>query len=201
MDADRTRARTPPQPVNVQAARAEPIFAETRSRYTSADSYYVVRNREMASMRAQQVFIVQPTRPNYGVWDGFFLGMMVSNLTRPGYSDWAYSHRDSSEYRQWHADQMQLAEQNGELRERMAALDAKVGQMQRDGVKPQAANILPEGVSSAVAVAPEAMLADFEESAPNAHTGSGHGWLIAFAIIGLLGVGFVVVMIRRGKAK
>jgi hypothetical protein len=197
VQADQTRAAQPAIPVSAASFRNEPIYASARSRWSSPGVYYEDRNSGWSSYTQHStVVIVQPVHPNYGVWDGMFLGAMLANAASAEYAMWAYSHRDSSEYQQWHADQQ--ARHDAAVDEQLAALDAQVAQLQQQGVKPADPQFLPQGVSQAMAVAPEAVLADAGDAMSEPH---GHYWvLIAGVSLAVLATGFAGLMIQRGKA-
>jgi hypothetical protein len=197
VQADQTRAAQPAIPVNLGSVRNEPIYASARSHWSSPSVYYEDRNNGWSSyVQHSTVVIMQPVHPNYGVWDGMFLGAMLANAASADYALWAYSHRDSSEYQQWRADQQDR--HDAAVDQQLAALDAQVAQLQQQGVKPADPQFLPQGVNQAMAVAPEAVLADVSEAVPEPH---GYNWiLIAGASLAVLTTGFVGLMIQRGKA-
>jgi hypothetical protein len=200
--ADQQHYAQPAQPVDAAAARANPALAASRSGWGSADGYYADRDRDLPSFRAQAsqnttyVYVMQHSRPNYGSWDTVFLTALVTHAVDSSYYNWAYSHRDDAGYQAWHADQMRLAGENGELRAQMSALDAKVAELQARNAPAQPAAELPPGVTPAIAIAPAAVIADAQDGA-----GWGSHWLLwTIALLTAGGVAFCAVMIRRGKA-
>jgi len=161
-ETEKHQSKYQPSPWDHEAAARDPVYARANSRYRSADDYYAQRDRDLSHLNyrtPQNIFIYNNMRPNYGFWDGLFLSMLLTHAMEPGYSDWAYAHRQDPAYQQWHQDALTLAEQNGELKAQVAALDNKVSEMQAKGVAPQSADQLPPGVSEAVAVAPTAVVA------------------------------------------
>ena len=162
-EADKARAKMPAAPLDAAAAQGNPIWNQTRSKYGSIDDYYSDRDRSMSSFRERYpdtASYAQSLRPHYGAWDGFFMGMLLSDLTRHDNADWAYAHQSDPGYVQWHRDAMEQSEKNAEMRERIARLDQQVADLKARGTAPQAQDVLPEGVSPAVALAPEAMMVD-----------------------------------------
>lgn len=62
---------------------------------------------------------------SFGIWDGLFLWFMLDNLTRPGYSDWFRSHRNDPGVQQWRQQADALAQDNADLRRKLAELDQR----------------------------------------------------------------------------
>lgn len=86
-----------------------------------------------------------PYHPMYGAWNGFFLGMLLSNAMQPSYYNWAYSHYNDPGYIAWHQDMVQQAQNNQELRDQLSVLDNKVDDLRRQN-SPQT-NTIPDGVT------------------------------------------------------
>lgn len=87
-----------------------------------------------------------PYHPMYGAWNGFFLGMLLSNALQPSYYNWAYSHYNDPGYIAWHQDMEQQAQNNAELRAQLSQLDNKVDSLRAQN-SPKT-NALPDGMSS-----------------------------------------------------
>lgn len=87
-----------------------------------------------------------PYHPMYGAWNGFFLGMLLSNALQPSYYNWAYSHYNDPGYIAWHQDMEQQAQNNAELRAQLSQLDNKVDSLRAQNTPKT--NALPDGMSN-----------------------------------------------------
>ncbi len=63
---------------------------------------------------------------SFGIWDGLFLWFMLDNLTKPGYSDWFGRHRNDPGVQQWRQQADAMAQDNADLRRKLAELDSRV---------------------------------------------------------------------------
>ena len=195
LDADKARANAPAQPVNVAAARQDPVFAQARSSYGGDTSrYYSDRTAAMGGWRTSHVIYVHDMRPNYGIYDVLFL----ATLMEASNANWAYSHHNDPWYSDWHADQMRQAANNEQLRAQMAQMDAKIAELERDKAPVMAPGALPPGVSPAIAIAPETMSAD-----EFAGAGKASFWTFGHVMLMILAVGgisIVLVLLLRPRA-
>ena len=198
-EADRNRAARPATPVDTAAAQNNPAFSQAGRSYGNMDNYYAERNRSRQDWGTPPQIIVQQMHPNYGVWDVMFLTMLMSNINRPGYSEWAAAHRDDPDYRAWRRDADRLAEDNADMRRQLSEMDAKM----KDAVPSSSAMQLPPGVSPAAAIAPEAMMNNpfmqQQASAPAPQKGSGMTWVIVIAVLLVLGIVGFFVLVRMGR--
>lgn len=130
------------------------------------------------------------TNRSFGAWDGIFLWYMLSNLSKPGHSDFFSNHRDDPGLRQWRAEADGLAVQNADVRGQLGELDRRVGEVRQTGAAPDP-TYLPPGIPAEVAVAASA---DNRRtpSVSSGEDGGGAAWIgLIFFLILLGGIGFV----------
>lgn len=192
--AERTQARTPPMPVNTNQVRNDPVYSSARNSFGgNADTYYRQRTEVYTVYRQRYpdvVVINQNLRPNYGIYDsGFLTGMvmgyvgssMIHNAT------WMAAQQNQPWYPQYRADLERQAQSNAELRAKLAAMDEEIVKLKAQNI-PTTASKLPEGVNPALAIAPEAVIADTPEK-------SSYWWLWGLLGFGV-GAGIVVLIMR-----
>lgn len=171
---DQSRFKAPPvgTPTTRQAATASPVWRQYGSQWHNSDDYYHARTTYINRLPPQRaaywnsppIYVVN-ARPAYGSFSGAFLGSLIGTALVNGssytiddsYGRWAYAHRQSVEYQQWHADMMAQAENDAEVRARMAALDAQVQQDVQANVTVDE-NALPNDVDPSLVVAPDTVL-------------------------------------------
>lgn len=201
--AERQRSGAPPAPQpDAAAVRSDPVYTQSRSRWGNLDSYYAERDRELTRLRAQpQVVVIHREyfRPSYGSYDPTFLTMMLTHAADANYYRWAYAHQYDPAYQQFHADAMRAAQNDADLRDRLASLDAQVATLQAEKAVPQPAAQLPDGVSPAVALAPDAVVA---AAAPV--PSAGHGWVFwlggTLLVLLVISGGAFAYFVHRGKS-
>lgn len=208
-DTDRQRSTQPPQAVAAES-RSTPVWGQATRDYHSMDDYYAARRRARAGWEQPPAIIVQHMAPNYGIWDVAFMSMLMSNINRPGYADWAAAHQNDADYRRWRDDAERAAKDNAELRGRLDAMDERM--RTADATSTQARASLPPGVEPAAAIAPEAMVdnpfgaatsTDAAASTKAHKSGSGFWkWMLGIlAGIAVLGLGGVLLLARYGRSK
>jgi len=136
------KLETPP----ATAAWARQSVEGAGSRPTPA-AYYVERDRYYSSVGWQPPVYVHYGAPSYGIWDALFLWSILDL-----HHDWAYYHRDDPAYEAWRRDADRLAQDNADLRAKLAAMDRDVAAMKEKQVPPEP-NYLPLGVKPDVALA------------------------------------------------
>lgn len=139
---------------------------------------------------------------SFGVWDGLFLWSLLSNLGRPGATDFFHNHRDDEGYRAWRTEADRLAQENAEVRRRLEELD---GQLAEKEGQPKDPNYLPPDVPPAVAVAPSGEWEPDEavrtpSVAPASGGGSGGGFVLPVVLAGAGVLGFLAWQRRRSGA-
>ncbi len=126
------------------------------------------------------------TGRNFGVWDGLFLGALLSNLTRPGSLDWFRSNQNDPGYQQWRQEAERQSQQNADLKRLLDDLDRRLQEQQG---QPKAPGGTTEGRATAevpdeIAKAP----ATRTPSIPTRNGGSSWVWLAVLGGAGGLGV-------------
>ena len=127
---------------------------------------------------------------SFGVWDGLFLGAMLSNLTRPGAADFFHNNQNDPGYRQWRAQVEQQAQDNAELRQKLNDLDRQL--KEREG-QPRTPGALPPDVPAEVAEAPPSRTPET--------SGEGAGAPVVWVVV-LVGAGGLAFLAwrRRGAS-
>ncbi|WP_027721584.1 TAXI family TRAP transporter solute-binding subunit [Maridesulfovibrio zosterae] len=113
------------------------------------------RSRYYSSSGWRAPGYIYNSRPSFGMWDSMCLWMMLSNLSRPGYSQTFYNHQNDVGIQEWRREADELARTNAELREKLNELDAATAGMNG----PIDPSFLPEGIPASIALAPEALAA------------------------------------------
>ncbi len=88
---------------------------------------------------------------SYGMWDGLFLGFMLSNAFSPSYARMAYHHQNDPDMREWMNQMEALAIENDEVRQQLDLLQAEMAKMSGVPIDP---SYLPEGVDPDLVLAP-----------------------------------------------
>lgn len=123
---------------------------------------------------------------SFGVWDGLFLGALLSNLGRPGSGEFFHNNQNDPGYRQWRQEADQQAQGNAELRAKLDELDQQLAQ--RDG-EPRTPGALPPDIPSDVAKAPPART-------PGVPGAGGSGWVWAVLLAGGGGIAYLAYQRR-----
>lgn len=111
---------------------------------------------------------------SFGVWDGLFLGALLSNLGRAGSGDFFHNNQNDPGYQQWRQEADQQAQGNAELRAKLDELDRQLAA--RDG-EPRTPGALPPDIPPEVATAPPTRT-------PGVPGGGGSGWVWAVLLAG-----------------
>ena len=111
--------------------------------------YYVERDHYYGSVGWQPPVYVHYGAPSYGIWDALFLWSILDL-----HHDWAYHHQDDPAYEAWRHDADRLAQDNADLRAKLAAMDRDVAAM-KEKQEPRDPNYLPPSVKPDVALAAE----------------------------------------------
>lgn len=129
--------------------------------------------------------------PSFGLWDAMFLWFMLRQASGPSFM---YNHQNDPGVQSFRQEADKLAASDADLKKQLADLDAKVGQMKKDGV-PVDPNRMPEGVDPAVALAAEKVVRE----APAARN-AGFGTWLWIAGAGLaVAVAFLLLTRNRGR--
>ncbi len=95
-------------------------------------------------------------RPSYGLWCATFLAFMLDRIAlahQYEYSLMYYDHMNEPEFMEWRQEMNGLAAENADLREKLAALDARVSEL--EGTQRNAAYVPQE--AGDVALSPQAI--------------------------------------------
>ncbi len=123
---------------------------------------------------------------SFGVWDGLFLGALLSNLGRPGAGDFFHNNQNDPGYQQWRQEADQQAQGNAELRAKLDELDRQLAE--RDG-EPRTPGALPPDIPPEVAKASPART-------PGVPGTGGSGWVWAVLLAGGGGIAFLAYQRR-----
>jgi len=115
---------------------------------------------------------------SFGVWDGLFLGALLSNLTRPGTIDFFHNNQNDPGYQQWRAEAERQAQDNADLRRRLDELDRQLAE--RDN-QPRTPGVLPPDIPPEVAKATPSRTPDIVDN----EDGSGWVWVVLVAGVGV----------------
>jgi TRAP-type uncharacterized transport system substrate-binding protein len=143
--------KTPPPKLETPAATAAWArqSVEAAGPRPTPSVYYVERDHYYGSLGWQPPVYVHYGAPSYGIWDALFLWSILDL-----HHDWAYYHRDDPAYEAWRRDADRLAQDNADLRAKLAAMDRDVAAMKEKQAPPDP-NYLPPGVKPGVALAAE----------------------------------------------
>jgi len=128
---------------------------------------------------------------SFGAWNGFFLGALLSNLGRSGSGDWFHNNQNDPGYQQWRAEADRQAQDNTELRGRLAELDRQLAE--REG-QPRTPGGLPPDVPADVAKAPPTWTPSVSGQ------GGGSAWVWVVLAGGVGGIAYLAWQ-RRSPAK
>lgn len=199
--AERRNASTPPRPIDTASIKNDAGFSSARSSFRSTDDYMTRRSSEINIYRDRNpnIYVINHgLSPNYGVYDsGFLTGMMLGAVgNAAANSMWMYSHYNDPWYRDWRRDLDRKAVDDAELRTKLAAMDAQIAELKAKNVAVPSTVPLPPGVSPALAIAPEAMIA-------SADTGYGFwAWFwIYFGIVVLVALVLILSLSWYGGKK
>jgi len=165
------------------------------SQYHSADGYYAARQHDITPFYARypEPSYLYHYHSSYGIWDTYFLYLLLQNATQPSYYNWAYAHENDPAYQQF----ISQAQNDPNLQSQVNALQTQVNALQAQKATPEAADALPTGVSTAVAVSPTAVAQDAAQDAPAPN----HHWFLytILALVLLSGVGYGLIRLTRPK--
>ena len=111
---------------------------------------------------------------SFGGWNGFFLGALLGNLTRPGAASFFHNNQDTPGYREWRTEADRQAQTNADLRRQLAELDQKLAEQKGE---PRTPGALPPDVPAEVAEAPASRT-------PTTGGGGGIGLVIVVVVLG-----------------
>jgi len=185
--------RTPPV-INQAQVRQDPVYRSATSAWGGDTRRYTAqRTVVVTSYRSSHpdIYIMTGNMyPHYGMYDSSFLTGMVMGyvgMSIAQNSMWMYAQQSQPWYPSYRADLEVQAQNNVDLRNKLAAMDAEIAQLKANGQAP-VANGLPQGVDPALAMAPEAVL-----DQPS----SGIPWY--WFLLGVLLAGGIIYVVMRRK--
>jgi len=149
-----------------------PVYQKAQT-YSNFDhgNYYTRRDNYYGATGWTPPAYVYRSSPSFGVWDALMWWMILDNVGNRKYTSAAYHHADDPGYRQWRQEADRLAQNNQELKEKLAKLDAEVKQQESEGLARDAA-YLPPGMPPEVALA-SSILAKKEPRKPKLRFATG----------------------------
>lgn len=144
---------------------------------------------------APPAYALNGTR-RFGIWDGLFLWFLLDTLAKPGHAAFFHDNADDPGYRAWRAEADRLAQTDPQVRDQLAALDARVGEQ---AGTPRQPGRLPPDVPADVAKADSA--AALPSSDAGARKSGGWGWVAVVILVVLGGLAVVVLLRTRNRAK
>ncbi|CAK0769719.1 exported hypothetical protein [uncultured Gammaproteobacteria bacterium] len=148
------------------------LYRNQAGRYQSYDAVYNERDTWRTSHPWQPPAYTYRSAPSFGMWDAMFWWMVLDKLSQPGYASAAYHNAGDPGYQAWRREADRMGQDNIELRAKLASLDAKVGELKGQPVKP---GTLPEGIPAGVALAPAVTVAPREKGLLVMGTGNASG--------------------------
>jgi uncharacterized protein DUF2491 len=128
---------------------------------------------------------------SFGVWDGLFLGALLSNLSRPGSVDFFHNNQNDPGYQQWRAEADRQAQDNTDLRQRLDELDRQLAERNS---QPRTAGALPPDIPPEVAKAIPSRTPGIQDE----EGGSAWVWVVLLAGVG--GIAYLAWRRRRPAA-
>lgn len=141
----------PPQKINTHYYHST---YHTLYHYRSPHEYYRTRQADLVPLyhRYPEPAYVYHMAPNYGIWDTYFLYLILANSNRPSYYDWAYSHQNDPGYQAWYNNMQVQAQTNASVQQQLTTLNQHVAMLQQQHAPVTTA--LPNQISPAIAISP-----------------------------------------------
>jgi TRAP-type uncharacterized transport system substrate-binding protein len=136
-----------------------PLYAGNAGRYRSYGDAMAERDSWRSSHPWQPQPYVYRSAPSFGMWDALFWWMVLDKITEPSHASAAYNNMNDPGFQAWRREADRMAADNGELKAKLAAMDAKLTTMQG---QPQKPGTLPEGMPASMALAPAVVVAPRE---------------------------------------
>ena len=154
---EQQRFKQPVAPPSQGQVAGNPVYqkAQTYSKFDYGN-YYNRRDKYYGNTGWSPPAYVYKSSPSFGVWDALMWWMILDHVGNRQYTSAAYHHADDPGYRQWRQEADRLAQNNQELKEKLAKLDAEVKQQESEGLARDAA-YLPPGMLPEVALAPSVL--------------------------------------------
>jgi TRAP transporter TAXI family solute receptor len=162
-------SRTSNTAANTSSYRNNPVYNRGAQNRTSYDNYYAGRDRYYGGMGWGYPRYAYMSYPSFGMWDAMIWWSILDRSRDRHYYSMAHHHAQDPGYQEWRREAKRLAEDNEELKAKLAVLDQEVATM--TGV-PRDTNYLPPGVDPSVALAAE-VVATADPSRPLMTIGTG----------------------------
>ena len=140
-EADKKQFKAPPvaaPKITSSTIKSDPVMSSAK-KYGNVGYNDIQSRRNSRLGNWQRPVYVYNVAPSYGHWSSDILWWSMIHD-----SSFYYHHQNDPAVQAWHADAMRLAEQNGELKAQLAAMDARVDSMQNT---PRNAGYLPAQVA------------------------------------------------------
>jgi len=145
-------SRTSNTAANTSSYRNNPVYNRGAQNRTSYGNYYAGRDRYYGGMGWGYPRYAYMSYPSFGMWDAMIWWSILDRSRDRHYYSMAHHHAQDPGYQEWRREAGRLAEDNEELKTKLAVLDQEVATMK--GV-PRDTNYLPPGVDPSVALAAE----------------------------------------------
>lgn len=129
------------------------------------------------------------SRPSFGAWDALWLWFLLDTLNKPGHAAFFHNHTTDPGYLEWRKEADKLAQDNPELKAKLAALDADLKARQ---IQPRDPAYLPPDANPKVALSAQKAV----------EPGSSFPWGTILLVSLLVGGGvalYVYAQQRRGQ--
>jgi len=154
-----------------------PIYR--RARKTDRGSYWKRRERFYGRDYEPPGYVYNMA-PSYGLFGTVFLAGLLNNVSNAG--AFAHHHQNDPGYQAWRREADELAKQNKELRNKLAAMDAEAAKLEGTPVDPA---YLPKGVDPDVALASGVRAATLPELRVCVGSQSGAYYRVTEQVLGL----------------
>ena len=119
----------------------------------SMTTYYSTRRDFYGGMHYAPPPYMYDSRPRFGMWDAMALWFILDHFREPRYSSMYYHHGDDPGMQEWRREADRLAQDNAELKTKLAGLDEQVKGM---STLPKDPSYVPDDMKTAVLAPDEA---------------------------------------------
>ena len=133
--------------------------------------------------------------PHYGLWNTVAILFMLDHIQDQQYAMMYYSHRNDDDMRMWRQQAEREAQNNAELKMKLAAMDQRVRAMEQQGIQVDPGYVPPE--MKEVALSEDALKGIDQQAVPAQNNQPApapkHGFPWLWVLLGVAVVGGVVV--------
>ncbi|MBI4961573.1 MAG: hypothetical protein HY915_19060 [Desulfovibrio sp.] len=173
-----------------QVSTGKPILNQNRS-FGSYQEYNGYRDNYYAGRGWSAPGYAFNSFSSFGMWDAMFMWFMLSNLTS-GASFFHNNHNDPG-VQAFRQEAQKLSESNADLKKQVAELNAKLDQMNKDGV-PVDPNAVPKDVDPNVMLAQPKIV---EAKAQDSKNSSGSLFWPIVTLVAVGGIGYLIFSRRK----